>query len=59
MKIIRRRDGVSGWAVQMVIPFTFGGWDYGPGCYIVEILNQRTAMPAPSFQSVYRQAWHD
>lgn len=55
MKIIRRRDGVSGWAVQMVIPFTFGGILFASGTYIVDCMGWRTPMPAESFDTHFRQ----
>jgi hypothetical protein len=56
MKIIRRRDGVSGWAVQMVIPFELNGLSYGTGSYIVEMPGEyrRHAVTPGAFDALYR-----
>lgn len=55
MKILRRSDGVSGWAVQVVIRFELNGLMYGTGCYIVEFTDEsrRYAVPPGAFDSPY------
>lgn len=55
MKIVRRTDGYSGWAVQMVIPFTFNGELWPQGSYIVDFLGWRTPMPADSFNTHFKR----